>query len=139
MVKMAGTYTGEKHCDLIHIPSNSKIETDAPKDNQGRGERFSPTDLVGAALGSCILTTMAIVAERDGVSLGGARFEVEKEMITQPRRIGSLKVKIMLPDKISEDYRKKLENAAHLCPVHKSLHPDIQVPLDFIYLSSDAL
>ncbi|MDR3608798.1 MAG: OsmC family protein [Oligoflexia bacterium] len=133
MVKMTAEYQGHLHCELVHGPSASKLETDAPKDNQGKGERFSPTDLVGAALVSCILTTMAIVAERDGVSIQGARGEVQKEMIPQPRRIGALPVKIWLPASIAADYRKKLEHAAHACPVHKSLHPDIQAPIEFIY------
>src|ERR1700722_14006421 len=100
MVKLSVTYQGQKHCQLIHEPSASTIETDAPKDNQGKGERFSPTDLVGAALGSCILTTMAMVAERDGVAITGARAEVEKEMLATPRRIGTLKVKITLPSSV---------------------------------------
>jgi putative redox protein len=133
MVKMSVVYTGKKHCELKHEPSGSKIETDAPKDNAGLGERFSPTDLVGAALASCILTTMAIVAERDGLSIEGARAEVTKEMNVSPRRIASLPVQVTLSAKISADDRKKLENAANHCPVHKSLHPDVQAPVSFIY------
>lgn len=133
MVKSTAVYTGELHCKLIHTPSGSQIETDAPIDNQGRGEKFSPTDLVGAAVTSCILTTMAMVAERDRVSLLGARAEVEKEMSHQPRRIGALRVKIFLSSKIPLDYRPKLQFAAHQCPVHKSLHPDVQAPIEFIY------
>src|ERR1700749_3915091 len=97
MVKMSVVYEGQLHCNLVHEPSHSEIATDAPKDNQGKGERFSPTDLVGAALGSCILTTIAIVAERDGISIEGAEAHVQKEMITQPRRIGALPVQITLP------------------------------------------
>jgi putative redox protein len=133
MVKMSVTYTGGLHCELTHGPSGSRIETDAPKDNQGRGERFSPTDLMGAALASCILTTMAIVAERDGVSILGARAETEKEMIAQPRRVGSLRTKVTLPAAIPADYRTKLERAAEHCPVHKSLHPDIDAGIRFVY------
>src|ERR1700689_1455565 len=90
MVKSNTVYSGGLHCEITHEPSRSKIETDAPKDNLGKGERFSPTDLVGAALGSCILTTMAIVAERDGISINGVTASVEKEMIVKPRRIGAL-------------------------------------------------
>jgi putative redox protein len=134
MVKTNVVYTGGLHCELTHGPSGSKIETDAPKDNQGRGERFSPTDLVGAALASCILTTMAIVAERDGVKLEGARAETVKEMIKEPtRRIGSLKTQVTLPASLPTEYRKKLENAAHHCPVHKSLHPDVDASISFVY------
>ena len=135
MVKMSMVYQGQKHCSLTHEPSGSSIETDAPKDNQGKGERFSPTDLVGAALGSCILTTMAIVAERDGLSIEGAKAEVVKEMVSQPsRRIGALPVRITLPSHLSEEQRKKLEHAALHCPVHKSLHPDVSLPISFRYV-----
>src|ERR1700691_578594 len=102
MAKMQAVYQGSLHCELTHDPSHSEIETDAPKDNMGKGERFSPTDLVGAALGSCILTTIAMVAEKEGISLGEqARAEVEKEMTTQPpRRIEALKVVVYLPAEI---------------------------------------
>lgn len=134
MVKTSVVYTGGLHCELKHESSGSKIETDAPKDNQGRGERFSPTDLMGAALASCILTTMAIVAERDGVKLEGAQAETVKEMIKEPRRIGSLRTQITLSAAIAADYRKKLENAAHHCPVHKSLHPEIDAAITFVYV-----
>jgi len=134
MVKMNVTYTGDLHCDLTHEPSGSKIETDAPKDNLGRGASFSPTDLVGAALASCILTTMAILAKRDGVPFEGASASVEKEMVTQPtRRIGTLAVAVTMPKSIAEDYRVKLERAAHACPVHHSLHPDVKLPISFKY------
>jgi putative redox protein len=133
MVKMSVVYEGELHCVLKHEPSGTQIQTDAPKDNMGRGESFSPTDLVGAALASCILTTMAIVAKRDSVPFEGARAEVVKEMNPQPRRIGALPVKVWLPKSIPMDYRAKLENAAHACPVHKSLHPDVRMPIEIIY------
>lgn len=133
MVKSTAIYLGHLHCELTHGPSQSKIETDAPKDNNGRGEKFSPTDLVGAALTSCILTTMAMVAERDGHSLLNAKGEVEKEMNASPRKIASLRVTLTLPKSIPEDYRKKLEHIAHTCPVHRSLSPDVQIPLTFIY------
>ena len=135
MVKMSMIYQGEKHCLLTHISSGSKIETDAPKDNQGKGERFSPTDLLGASLGSCILTTMAIVAERDGINITGATAEVEKEMVANPRRVGSLRVKVTLPQTLKTDEKTKLEETARHCPVHQSLHPDVQIPLTFEYKS----
>jgi uncharacterized OsmC-like protein len=133
MIKITGTYQGQKHCELIHGPSQAKIETDAPKDNNGKGELFSPTDLVGAALGSCVLTVMGIVAERDGISIDGAKVEVKKEMNTEPRRIGRLTVKVSMPKNIPLAARKKLEATAHHCPVHKSLHPDIHAPIEFSY------
>jgi putative redox protein len=134
MVKMTAVYDGDLRCTLTHEPSGSKIETDAPKDNMGKGERFSPTDLVGAALAACVLTTLAIVAKRDGVELTGARAEVVKEMISTPsRRIGALPLKVTLPASVPAAYRAKLENAAHACPVHKSIHPDVRADIVFAY------
>jgi putative redox protein len=134
MVKMSAVYAGDLHCRLTHEPSGSVIETDAPKDNMGKGECFSPTDLVGAALAGCVLTTMAIVAKRDGVPFSGARAEVVKEMAAKPeRRIGSLPLRVVMPTSIPPDYRAKLENAARHCPVHKSLHPDIKAEISFAY------
>lgn len=133
MVKMSCQYEGEKHCRSTHGPSGSVIETDAPKDIMGKGERFSPTDLMGAALASCILTTMAIVAERDGVSFTEARAEVEKEMTNNPRRIGALSVTVTMPAGLTDQQKKKLEAVAHTCPVSRSLNPDIQLPVNFVY------
>lgn len=134
MVKMTAVYAGGLHCELTHLPSGSVLETDAPKDNMGRGERFSPTDLVGAALASCILTTMAIAAERDQMNLTGAKADVTKNMITTPhRRIGDLTVTVTLPASLPPDYRKKLEGIAHTCPVHRSLHPEVKIPISFTY------
>lgn len=133
MVKMSIHYTGQLHCNLTHEPSGSTLETDAPKDNHGKGEKFSPTDLVGAALGSCILTTMAMVAERNGIDFRGAHAEVEKEMILNPRRIGTLRVRLHLSKATPLEQRNKLENAALQCPVHKSLHPETQIPIEFYY------
>lgn len=133
MVKVNVIYQGEKHCSLTHGPSGSRIETDAPKDNNGKGERFSPTDLIGAALASCILTTIAIIGEKKGLSFEGATAEVEKEMTAAPRRIGSLKMKVTLPSSLTDDQRRECEEIALNCPVHRSLHPDIQLPIIFIY------
>ncbi|MGZ5279732.1 MAG: OsmC family protein [Pseudobdellovibrionaceae bacterium] len=116
----------------MHGPSGSKVATDAPKDNAGKGEAFSPTDLVGVALGTCILTTMAIVADRDGVNLKGSTFKVTKEMTAAPpRKIERLTVTILLPARIEAEYRKKMEHVAHACPVYRSLHPDVQMPISF--------
>lgn len=134
MVKSSTLYQGQKHCLLTHEPSGSQFETDAPKDNNGKGERFSPTDLIGAALTSCILTTMAIIGERSGISIEGARAEVEKEMADSPRRIAALRVKVTLPKHLTGEQRSKLEEIAHNCPVHKSLHPDVQRPISFSYV-----
>lgn len=134
MVRTTGIYLGEKHCELTHEPSRAKIGTDAPKDNNGKGELFSPTDLVAAALGSCVLTVMGIIADREGIALKGATVDVEKEMVTSPhRRIGSLVVKVKMPAGIPKEARGRLEATALHCPVHKSLHPDISATIEFSY------
>ncbi len=108
------------------------MTTDAPADNMGRGESFSPTDLMATALGTCILTTMGIVAQRHGIDMTGARATVEKHMSAEPpRRIARLPVTISMPAGIPPEHRSRLENAAHACPVHRSLHPDIEAPIVF--------
>jgi putative redox protein len=133
-VRMQVTYQGDLHCEAVHAPSGARVETDAPKDNEGRGERFSPTDLVGAALGSCMLTVMGIVARRHAWDMTGARAEVEKEMVAQPlRRIGRLGLAITLPPGIPHAARAVLERAARTCPVHESLHPDVKIDLSFVW------
>jgi uncharacterized OsmC-like protein len=132
MVESSGIYQGEKHCELTHGPSGAKIHTDAPKDNHGLGQAFSPTDLLVAALGSCILTTMAIFAEKDGVSLKGASYKVQKEMTAlAPRQVAKLSVQISMPKGIPEDYRPKLIAWAEGCPVHRSLNHDIAMPIEW--------
>lgn len=133
MVLSKVIYQGEKHCELTHGPSGAKFETDAPKDNNGRGESFSPTDLVAAALGACALTVMAIDAEKNGLTLKGSHCSVEKEMVSNPRRIGGLKVNIHLPQTLKTDERKKLEQIALTCPVKESLNANIQIPIEFHY------
>ncbi|MBC7713004.1 MAG: OsmC family protein [Rhizobacter sp.] len=133
MVAMTGIYEGEKHCTLTHGPSQNKIHTDAPKDNNGRGEAFSPTDLVGAALGSCIITTMAIHAEKHGVELKGSQFTVVKKMQLSPRSIAELSVEVILPAKLTAEERATYEEIAHTCPVSRSLHPDVKIPVLFKY------
>jgi putative redox protein len=133
-------YLGELRCEAKHGPSSVRIVTDAPVDNHGRGESFSPTDLVGAALGTCLLTIVGIVAQRHGWNVEGVRAHVTKEMIQQPvRRIGRLAVRITFPAPaaaaLGPDDRSRLETAARKCPVHQSLHPEIDAPIDFIYES----
>lgn len=128
-------YTGNLHTQAKHIQSGTVIETDAPKDNQGEGAAFSPTDLLATSLATCILTTMAIVAKRDGISrnIDGAKAEVIKVMEANPRRVAAVNVKITFPKSYEERERKILENAAHSCPVAKSLHPDLKQIIEFIY------
>ena len=134
MVKINIEYKGQLHCKLVHGPSGSAITTDAPKDNMGKGEAFSPTDLVAAALGSCMLTTMGIVAQRHNIDLKNVKVEVLKGMVTAPvRRIGKIDVVLHMPPGLETSKRTMLERAAETCPVHKSLHPDVQTPVKFEY------
>lgn len=134
MVEVDVIYEGELHCRLIHGPSKAEIGTDAPKDNMGKGEAFSPTDLVGAALGSCMLTIIGIVAQRLNVDVTGVKAHVTKEMATTPpRRIAKLPVTITFDKKFDEKVRRQLETGALTCPVHKSLHPEIESPVKFVY------
>lgn len=121
------------HCKLQHGPSGTRITTEAPKDNGGTGMSFSPTDLVGAALASCTLTTMALVASRENIPLGEARARVEKRMTPPPRRIAELVLEIDMPAGLSAAQRARMEEAAHTCPVSRSLHPDVKLPMSFLY------
>lgn len=132
MVKISIEYTGDLHCVAKHEPSGSVIGTDAPKDNEGKGEAFSPTDLLGAALGTCIATVMGIYAKRKGLDLKGMTVDVKKEMVSDPvRRIGRLSVDVKMPSGLPLEEKEKFVKIAHTCPVHKSLHPDIQMPITF--------
>ena len=134
MVEIHILYEGDLHCRVIHGPSGTLLSTDAPKDNQGKGESFSPTDLVAAALGSCIITTMGIVAKRHELELKGAKVTVVKEMtVTGERKIRKLEATVTLPDSLKAEERALLERTALTCPVHKGLHPDIEVPIYFLY------
>jgi putative redox protein len=134
MVKIDVNYEGGLHCKATHGPSGTEFFTDAPKDNQGRGESFSPTDLVATALGSCMLTVMGILARTLHINIDGSTATVEKEMsATAPRRIQRLTVNIHVPHALSQEDREKFERAAHTCPVHKSLHPEIEIPLRFTW------
>lgn len=133
MVKISGLYQGHKHCELTHLNSGSTIETDAPKDNFGKGERFSPTDLIGASLGSCAITTMAILTEHEGLKLTGSYFEVDKIMHSEPRRIGQLNLRLYLPRDLNPEQKSKLEQIARSCPVKLSLHPELTVNMSFNY------
>jgi putative redox protein len=134
MVAIQIEYQGDLHCKAVHGPSATELSTDAPTDNQGRGETFSPTDLVATALGTCILTTMGIMARTLNIDIAGTTGTVEKEMTASaPRMIKSLAVKIHVPHSFTPETQQKLERAAHTCPVHKSLHPDVHAPIDFTW------
>jgi putative redox protein len=132
MVEIDVVYKGKLRCQATHEPSGTELITDAPKDNMGEGASFSPTDLVGTALGTCMMTIMGIVAEREQLDLTGTTVHVTKEMATQPtRRIGRLGVEFTIPTPTTEEQRQKLRNAAMTCPVHKSLHPDVEIAINF--------
>ena len=134
MVETTGRYLGDLRVLAAHGPSGAEITTDAPVDNEGLGRNFSPTDLMGAALGTSILTILGIVARRREIDIRGARYRIEKEMVADPkRRIAKLTTTIWLPASLSEDDRRVLEQAAHGCPVHHSLDPRIEAPVEVLY------
>jgi putative redox protein len=133
MVTITATYEGDLCCTAVHGPSGSKLQTDAPKDNEGLGRFFSPTDLVATALGACILTTMGLVARRHGIELKGATVRVEKHMQASPRRIARLPAHVTVPGTFTAEQKKLLETTAHACPVHKSLHADVDAPVTFTW------
>jgi uncharacterized OsmC-like protein len=129
-VRSTVTYRGDKSCEVCHEPSTTTFLTDAPLDNNGLGRWISPTDLVGASMGSCMMTIMAMAAEKEKVDLSGSMVTVDKEMRTDPRRIGKLAVTFNLPA-IDVSKQKKLETAALTCPVKQSLHPEVAVTVIF--------
>ncbi len=129
-------YEGDLHCQATHGPSKQTLRTDAPVDNGGKGEFFSPTDLVAAALGTCVMTILGLVARNYKLDFTGASVHVVKEMTATPvRRIGALMVVVAIPNasRISEKDRASIERAARACPVAHSLHPDVQVHIEFAY------
>lgn len=132
-VKLNGRYLGSKKVVLTHEESGTKMITDAPKDNQGEGGSFSPTDMLAGALGSCMMTIMAIVGERGGLDLSGMHMELEKHMGDNPRRIVAIPVTMHMPLSVPQADRERLETAAMACPAHNSLHPDIKVTVKFEY------
>ncbi|HWA08790.1 MAG TPA: OsmC family protein [Opitutaceae bacterium] len=139
MVKITGEYQGDLRCVATHGPSGGTLATDAPRDNQGRGEAFSPTDLVATALATCIATTMAIAARKQGLELRGLKYEVTKEMSAfGPRRIARLTTQLWLPLPRTEAVAKLLEHAAHNCPVHLSLDPSVEKPVIFHWAGEPA-
>lgn len=127
------TYTGDLRTEATHLLSGNSIETDAPTDNQGKGERFSPTDLVATALGSCMLTIMGIAASTHGIDINGTSCDIEKIMAANPRRIGTINATLHFPtgSTYTDKEKKLLEHAALTCPVFESLHPDCQKNVSF--------
>lgn len=118
-------YLGDLRCECEHLASGTKIVTDAPVDNHGRGEAFSPTDLVATSLAACCMTIMGIYAQQHGCDLTGTEISVKKEMSANPRRIARITVVLDMPDRDYTPAQKaSIEHCAHTCPVHLSLHPD---------------
>lgn len=127
-------YNGDLRTTCTHLQSNSSIETDAPVDNNGRGERFSPTDLLATSLATCMLTVMGIKARTMGFDLNDLRVDVLKIMKADPRRVGGIHLTVHVPDSlrdIDEKTKTILRNTGETCPVIKSLHPDIEILTDW--------
>ena len=129
-------YDGELRCTATHGPSKDTLMTDAPLDNGGKAEKFSPTDLVATALGTCIMTIMGLFAKKSNIDLTGTKVHVTKEMVSKPkRRIGELNITITYPKGLNmfDADKKKFEKVVDLCPVKQSLHPGIKVEAEFVY------
>jgi putative redox protein len=134
MTSVTIEYQGDLHCKATHELSGAVLTTDAPRDNHGRGESFSPTDLVGVALGTCTLSVMGIKARMLKVDISGSTAAVDKEMVNAPaRKINKISVKIRVPHQLSSEHRQALEEAAYTCPVHKSMHPDVEMPIEIAW------
>ena len=134
MATATGTYLGDLRVELRHEQSGATIMTDAPVDNHGKGEAFSPTDMVGAALGACAMTIIGIYAQAHNVDVSGMKMEVTKTMSADPRRIGKLEVTFIMPKRAYSDKEKvSIERAARTCPVHLSLHPDTEQIFTFLW------
>ena len=127
-------YLGNLRTEATHLKSGISIITDAPVDNHGKGEAFSPTDLVATALGSCMLTIIGIVAKKDNINIEDTTVEARKMMSETPRRIDEIRVSFVFRNILDEEQRKKLERAARTCPVSASLHDDVKETIEFNYL-----
>lgn len=134
MIEITTHYEGGLHCRNTHVPTGTQFSTDAPVDNNGRGETFSPTDLLAAALGSCLATIMGIVAQKMDIVLDGMKIDVKKHMSESlPRRVARLEVRIEVPLHRDHPERRVLESAALSCPVSLSIHPEIKVPIEWCW------
>lgn len=133
MVAITIVYEGDLHCEATHGPSATRLTTDAPLDNGGKAESFSPTDLVATALGTCMLTVMGLKAQSLEVDIAGTTATIEKEMASAPRRIGRLTAKVQIPRELPDDVREQLERAAMTCPVYQSLSEKIDKQIDFVW------
>jgi len=129
------TYDANLRTTCLHLQSGSSFETDAPSDNKGQGARFSPTDLIATGLGACLITTMGIKAETMDIKLDGAKVEVTKVMMSEPRRIGKIIIAVTMPALNLDDKTKEiLERVGRTCPVERSLHPDMELDISFQWL-----
>lgn len=126
-------YTGDLRCSAEHLQSGTMIESDAPTDNHGKGERFSPTDLCATSLAECALTTIAILGKDKNININGAYCNLQKIMKGDPRRIGEIVCNFVFPDSYSDEEKEFIEETAHNCPVARSLHPDLVQTMVFIY------
>lgn len=132
MATVETTYLGDLRTENTHVQSGTKILTDAPTDNQGKGEAFSPTDLLAVALGTCMLTTIGIKTRKDGINIDGAKCSVTKIMSSAPpRKVAEIQIKMQWPQQYSEPQQKLIEEICFTCPVYLSLHPDIVKNVDF--------
>ena len=130
--KIESSYLGELRVSSTHLASNIEIITDAPVDNNGRGESFSPTDLVATALGTCMITVMGLYAEKNGILMPNVYSRTNKVMSSSPRKISKLKIEIIFEDnQLSDVEKQSLKNVALNCPVAKSLHPDLKQEIEF--------
>ncbi|MEY3539089.1 MAG: hypothetical protein RL188_506 [Bacteroidota bacterium] len=129
------TYDSNLRTTCLHLQSGSSFETDAPSDNKGQGARFSPTDLIATGLGACLITTMGIKAETMDIKLDGAKVEVTKVMLSEPRRIGKIVIAVTMPVlNLDEKTKEILERVGRTCPVERSLHPDMELDISFTWL-----
>ena len=129
------TYDANLRTTCLHLQSGSSFETDAPSDNKGQGARFSPTDLIATGLGACLITTMGIKAESMDIKLDGAKLEVTKVMMSEPRRIGKIVIAVTMPTlNLDEKTIEILERVGRTCPVERSLHPDMELDISFKWL-----
>ena len=129
------TYDANLRTTCLHLQSGSGFETDAPSDNKGQGARFSPTDLIATGLGACLITTMGIKAESMDLKLDGAKVDVTKVMMSEPRRIGKIVIAVTMPALNLDAHTKEiLERVGRTCPVERSLHPDMELDISFTWL-----
>ncbi len=133
MTTLKTKHLGNLRTEITHLQSGNKVITDAPTDNNGKGEFISPTDMVAAALGSCMLTLMEMAADRMGIDMTGTTLDITKTMAADPRRIGEIHIDVHFPFAADAKTRTILQRAADTCPVSKSLHPDLHQIVSYHY------